>query len=314
MNVFRNGLCWWILGRLTVYLLLVAANASAQIADFSREYCRAYLPPCPAALSHLDGYKTLDKHHLRKAIINVPPQAKYESVREWSCSQNSVARAIILQTGAPLHRSEKDYLSYAHTIPKAVGSYGDHRFDKRFLYSSYGVDLLQRWLVSLGVAKRFQGLAYVNGINFGLSPQWLKDYMNFYRYDLGRENLSFNTFLSDDYEKVIEKIQASILKQHAVIAMVVYSLQRWHYLNIVGFNETSVVVLDTDARLYIWSNDLLKCFMNTGFHSSYTDMDEYFTAAVSTVVNQITPLNYYNLLIVSQMGLQKDVSAPMLAF
>ncbi len=208
---------------------------------------------------------------------------------------------MILVTGQPLHSDESEYLEFVRSIPKSLGSYSDHRFDARFSYSSSLADLLHTGLATLGIAGLTQQVAAFYAANIGLSIQWLKEYMNFLKDDLKREDLYFDTCFSNDFNSIIQKIQESILSGSAVIPMVIFDMQQWHYFNIVGFNNTSVVVLDTDSKLYIWSYELLKCFMNTGFHSDYTDLSEHMMAVLATMANHITPVNYFNLLLVTQM-------------
>ncbi|MCL6271365.1 hypothetical protein M3P05_15700 [Sansalvadorimonas sp. 2012CJ34-2] len=162
---------------------------------------------------------------------------------------------------------------------------------------------LHTGLTYLGVTGFIQNAAVAFSINFGLSVCWLKEYMNFFKHTIGSDDLLFEALISHDFNEVLADIREAIRNGNAIIPMVIYDLQRWHYLNIVGFNNDSVVVLDTDSKLYIWSDEELECVMNTGLHSRFSGLDELLTTSVATLANQITPVNHYNLLLVTQVAI-----------
>ena len=251
-------------------------------------------------IDQLSGFETLNHQNILTAQKAIPPQSKYSELMAWSCSQNSIARAITLVTGISPFTSELQYVAFAHTVPKAIGLYKDHRFDEELNFRNPVVHYAHAALNWLYIPGIFQKLLSYPSVNAGMSPEWLAAYMNHYKYDIGLNQLHFNTVATSDFDNIKQHIHTAIRHGDGVIALVVFSPTRWHYLNIVGFSDTTenIVIMDTDSSLHIWDNSLLKCLLNSGYQSDRLTISESITFLLLATAKQLTRMDTYNLLIV----------------
>ena len=214
------------------YLLLTMIYASWASAtnNYSRKYCVEHLMSGPVSLAHLpDNFVTLDKDRIVRAIDGVPSQHETDTGGGWSCSQNSIARAMILVAGGPTYRTSSSFLEFAHTVPNSLGAYKDHRFDSRFSFSNRITALLGFFLSKVGMAALTHKVAAYYSVSFGLSTVWLAEYMSFYRRDLHRSDLTFEAYASENFDNVVRKIKESIEMGRAIVPLVIFTMQCWHY-------------------------------------------------------------------------------------
>lgn len=250
-------------------------------------------------VDQLSGFETQDHQKILTAQSAIPPQLQYAELKAWSCSQNSIARAITLVTGISPFASDQQYIAFAHTVPKAIGLYKDHRFDKELSFRNPAIYYTHAALDWFYIPAIFQSLLSYQSVNAGMSPEWLATYMNHYKRDIGLDQLHFNAIATSDFDSIKQHIKTAIRRENGVIALVVFSPTRWHYLNLVGFSDItkSVVIMDTDSSLYIWDDDLLQCLLNSGYQSDHLTISESVAYLLSTAAKQLTEMGTYNLLI-----------------
>ena len=282
---------------MTIRFLLTATLftfSTVLIAAQDRYLCLSQAKSQPVIhIDQLSGFETLDHQNILIAQKAIPPQPQYSELKAWSCSQNSIARAITLVTGTSPFASDQQYINFAHTVPKAIGLYRDHRFDEELSFRNPAVYYTHAALNWFYIPSLFQRLLSYQPFNAGMSPEWLATYMNHYKHDLGLNQLQFDAVATSDFDSIKQHIKTAIRRGNGVIALVVYSPMIWHYLNIVGFSEItrSVVIMDTDSNLRIWSYNLLECLLN---------LREGMTYFLLSLASQITALDTYNLLTTSR--------------
>lgn len=256
-------------------------------------------------------FTTLNTSNIEKAVTDIPSQLKYEVIRNWSCGPNSIARAFILTSGRSYFSNESEYITFAKMIPKTVGDYSDHRFDKALLFNNFILNGFYQCLALLNIPYIFQSFCGKTNINMGLLPSWLSQYMNSYISTVKQPGVNFEFHSSDSFSVILELLKQKIVHGSSVIPLIVFDSTHWHYLNIIGFDDNlkSVIILDTDSKLYIWKYEALECLMNTGLNSYSLNPDELFSYFISVLGNQYSEINYFNIISV-RPGLSQLNLAP----
>ena len=228
----------------------------------------------------------------------IPSQPDDPEYKDWSCSQNSMARQLVLFNSGDFS-SDAAYYQFAHSMPKAVGPYLDHSFDNDFSYNSFPTKVSSALLRMTGIGSLASRLLDLSGIKFGLSVTWLSEYMNQAKYGNG---LKFTPYLAEDFVQALEVIKQTLRVKGGVIAMVSFNLKKWHFISIIGVDDESVVILEINGKLYRWSLGQFDCSLNTGFVSDtwWPIVDEACRYAVSCLANWITPIASYNLLLITR--------------
>ena len=300
------NLFWYQLTSGVAFLVICSLIYHPKLSAESDRY--DYLPLIHAHpvndLNQLTHFDILNINGIHRAQISIPPQNEYSELADWSCSQNSIARAMILTSGILPFDSHRAFINFAHTVPNAAGQYQDHRFDQQFTFNNRAITFSHALISMLYIPTLLQNILGYASVRMGMSPVWLAHYMNFYKANLALNDLHFKAVGTDRFDELIKTVQTSIMKGHAVVALVLYSSTMWHYLNIVGLNDSTgtVVIMDTDSRLYLWSYDQLKSFMNTGYQSDLLAPDEWLIYTLAAIANQITQIDYFNLLIVQNQA------------
>ncbi|WP_066016465.1 hypothetical protein [Endozoicomonas atrinae] len=239
--------------------------------------------------------------NIDRALQVIPSQQKYPDIKLWSCGPNSIARAMILVSGERIFASELEYIHFARSVPKTLGEYIDHRFDER-------LDIDNHFLKTLNYPMR---LFYINtflhlittrlSLDIGALPVWLADYMNEYVALSNWPDFYFEFYSSTTFPPVRDEIKSHLSMGHAVIPLLIMGPLNWHYLNIIEWDDSdeSVLVLDTDSRVYRWPVSALECLMNTGTNHQWAGLDDMFSLGIARLGNQVSEVNYFNTIFVS---------------
>ncbi len=214
--------------------------------------------------------------HIEKALKGVPSQHKYRNIKLWSCGPNSIARAMILVSGEVFFSSEMEYAHFAQSVPKTLGEYMDHRFDERLVIDNHLLRMLNYPVRLLYISNFLQLLITRLSLEVGAMPVWLADYMNEYAASSDRPGFNFEFYSSTTFPPVMDEIKSRLLMGHAVIPLMIMGPLNWHCLNIIGWDENSetILIMDTDSRIYRWSIKVLKCLMNTGANNQWAGLGD----------------------------------------
>ncbi|KEI71361.1 hypothetical protein [Endozoicomonas elysicola] len=240
-------------------------------------------------------------HNVQKALQEIPGQHKYNQIKLWSCGPNAIARAMILVSGESIFLSDSEYVHFAQSVPKTLGEYIDHRFDERLNIDNHLLKTLNYPMRLFYINSFLQLITTRLSLDVGAFPVWLADYMNEYVALSNRSGFYFEFYSATTFQRMRDEIQSHLSMGHAVIPLVIMGPLNWHYLNIIGWDDITgtVMIMDTDSRIYRWSVYVLECLMNTGIKHQGAGLDDMFSLGVSILGNQISEINYFNTIFVS---------------
>lgn len=245
-----------------------------------------------------------DLDRLNQGIRAIPllTPHQWSQVRGWSCGPDSIVRAVSLVTGEPAFASNVDYTHFALGVPKALGTYVDHRFDDSMTYNTYWFDYAYVPLKVSNFPFLFQSAMSRLGVKTGGLPEWLVEYMN--AYSVGNpllNGLNFTFFSTDDYQEIQAQITSHLDRGDAVIPLIAFSAVEWHYLNIAGYNRHTQQWLVLDGpNIYKWSAERMQSLMYMGFNSMFHPVDEALSVTMGAVANWFSPVDDYNAIFVTR--------------
>ncbi len=247
--------------------------------------------------------------NVQKALQEIPGQHKYNQIKLWSCGPNAIARAMIFVSGENIFSSESEYVHFAQSVPKTLGEYIDHRFDERLNIDNHLLKTLNYPMRLFYINSFLQLITTRLSLDVGALPACLPaclpvclaDYMNEYVALSNRPDFYFEFYSSTTFQRMRDEIKSHLSMGACCDSTGDMGPLNWHYLNITGWDEITgtIMIMDTDSRIYRWSVSVLECLMNTGVKHQGAGLDDMFSLGVSILGNQISEINYFNTIFVS---------------